>query len=202
MKFFLLAVLFTGCSAYLGREQENFEAFVAEATLNTNSVGIVNVLVLRWTPNVIAALANERARKEHWTKDQEDSYRADLTQEHYGQGDSTTFLISLVNTQWPCQSPMIVSPGGIKPLIPASMMPCVEIPIADIYRHIWMENETGEKLKPLFVTKPRHETLTTEEWIWTKFHVGSGTYNWMRSSKELTFVIDIKPETIRLPINP
>lgn len=198
----LIAFTLSSCIHTDSRESANFDTFVANAYLNTNSNDIVKCIVFRWSVDFIHALSDERARKEHWVDSTRTSYEQALIDEHYGSlGDSTTFLVSLHNEQFPCQSPVLVTQSGMHALIPQSMMMCDDIDISDIHTRIYIENEKHFKLRPLFVANRRHTSLTTDELLFVKFVVGvDSSYNFIAASRELFFVADIEKHAIRLRI--
>jgi len=199
----LLLLILAGCTTrplVVIEEQAAFETMLSNATSNYNESGsVIKVSVFRFDSSFIDALATRRAYTQMWSDSDRTQYAASLKEEHIGDGDSLTCIVFLYNTRWPCTPPMIVSPNGVaKELIPASMMPCSQPYIGDIWKHIWMENERGVRLRPILVSPPRHETLTSEEVLWVKFQIGTGVYNWFESSKDLSLVVEIESEIIKL----
>jgi hypothetical protein len=201
----LLTVLL-GCSPLPQNaieKERTFETLLSESFNNFTDIETpVKTVVFRWSVPAIHAIANERAIVEKWNDSTKNDYIRSLIDEHIGDADdSITYLISLWNQDWPCEPPMMMSAGGLpKPLIPGSMMPCQSVYVGDISQHIYLENERGVRLKPLAVSAPRHLYLSTEETLWAKFLIGTGSFNWTSFSKEISLIIDVEPKPIKFRV--
>ncbi len=114
--------------------------------------------------------------------------------------DSLTLLISIENSGWPCAS--LLSGAGI-PIIPLGLDPCYMPEINDLERRIFLTNDNGEVLAPMYVTGRRNVLLTTEETLLAKFPLNNADgspSHFIGRSGNIWLVIEGFADRIRLEI--
>jgi len=205
----LLVIGLSGCFTPAGMpttDDQNEQAFrmLAETFVTNyhNRDSDVKVAALPYTEQVIRALGIRETKRNKWTSTEEAGFVHTLMEDHIGSNnDSLSFILFLTNRTYPCK-PILVQFGSqpVHELIPGSMMPCLEVPIADIHQRIYLQNERGVKIRPIVVWGRHNETLTTDETLIVKFQVGLNSYSWMRSSKHVDLCVDLKSGNIALPI--
>ncbi len=118
-----------------------------------------------------------------------------------GQLDSLSLLISIENAGWPCGSIWISNQLGIAPLFSLGLDPCYMPEITDIERRIFLANDRGEMLSPMYVTGRRNDLLTMEETLFAKFPLRSADGSrphFLSRSEKIWLVIEGFTDKIRL----
>ncbi len=114
--------------------------------------------------------------------------------------DSLSLLISIENSGWPCAS--ILSGAGI-PIIPLGLDPCYTPEIDDLEKRIFLANDDGDRVAPMYVTGRRNHLLTMEETLFAKFpltYSAGSLSQFIGRSGKLWLVIEGFADRIRLEI--
>lgn len=127
-----------------------------------------------------------------WDKDREFSSRG-----HYFKDptdlDSLLFLVTLINTAWPCIPPMIYDQmsGKTYQLTTFGDWPCYTPELTRVQESIFLQNDHGEKLFPSFVSGGKNHDLTTDERLFVMFHLSRDQGDhFFKGVREFTFYID------------
>lgn len=118
--------------------------------------------------------------------------------------DSLLFLVTLLNTGWPCVPPMVPRGDKMVPLFGVGQMPCYTPDLDSLERRIVLRNERGESVRPRFVWGKKNANLTTDEDLFVLFDLRSqdgkhlfreGEYVWFELTLPETFIR--KPVSLR-----
>ncbi len=105
--------------------------------------------------------------------------------------DSLLFFVSLTNKTWPCAVPLVEIQTGpqpnqrkFAPIFLQSDMPCLTPAISNIGANIYLVNDQNLRLHPKWIWGRRHETLTSKESLLMMFQFRSGSYHFLKNTKE------------------
>jgi hypothetical protein len=117
--------------------------------------------------------------------------------------DSLLFLVTLMNTSWPCISPKIFNPLlGPVPIFSLADMPCYTPALDSLDRRIVLRNEHGEQLSPKYVWGKANANLTTEEDLFVMFDLSSsGDKHFLRDGEYVYFELTLPGTFIQSPVS-
>jgi hypothetical protein len=128
--------------------------------------------------------------------DSRGNYYRDIAQLNY-----LTFLISLSNAGWPCNSVLVSTPkGGTNPLFGNNIsdFPCYIPDITHLEEEIFLLNARGDTLKPTVVRGRLSNWLTMEETLIAKFSLRNGDHHFLQGSEHIQLLFTSFSDKIRL----
>jgi hypothetical protein len=127
---------------------------------------------------------------------------------HYYSGkldlDSLLFLVTLLNTGWPCLSPIILDRerGTSHTLFSLADTPCDTPAISNIENQIKLVNDRGDTLSPRYVFGRKHDQLTSEEDLFVMFHMDTADQgHFLDKTDNIRFVITLTGVKLSMPIS-
>jgi hypothetical protein len=116
--------------------------------------------------------------------------------------DSLLFLVSLLNTGWPCVPPWVPMGDKMVPLFASGQMPCYTPDLDSLERRIVLRNEKGETVRPRFVWGRKNANLTDDEDLFVLFDLRSPEgKHFFREGKYVYFELTLSETFISKPVS-